>query len=365
MPPVKLSEPVSDELLLEPYQYLSRVQGKQVSSRLLDVFGTVLGTSRETLDVCKDAAQRLQTLALLVDDIQDGGQMRRGQPAAHIVYGVPATINSAHIECFRVLSSISNLNANPASCMRIFAEEMIDIHRGQGLDMYWRDHAVCPDVEEYARMALGKTSGLLRIGLRLLMTLTPPFIDPLEDKAVTPKKLSDLLEFTNLFGVYYQIRDDYLDLVVGGPFEDTKGLACDVEEGKFSFPLIMALRHSTETLAGDIERIMEIHCARPTDRPSKLEFISLLERVGAFKRTKRYTDIAYARLEELVGSLRLQEGDNLNTAEIRGRSLDVLQSALEKLHEPLRTKSFPFHDTTTDPTWDLISFVGRRSKNLA
>ncbi|KDQ12231.1 hypothetical protein BOTBODRAFT_418561 [Botryobasidium botryosum FD-172 SS1] len=369
MAPIEHSEPVSDDLLLEPYQYLSRVQGKQVSSRLLDILGTVLGASQETLDVCKDAAQRLQTLALLVDDIEDGGQVRRGQPAAHVVYGIPATINSAYIECFRVLESVSNLDVNPAARMRIFAEEMIDAHRGQGLDMYWRDRGVCPDIEQYAEMALGKTGALLRIGLRLLMALTPPFIDPLDKKIIgdVPKELGNLLELTNLFSLYYQIRDDYLDLAVGGPLEATKGLACDLEEGKFSFPLIMALRYSADVSTEDIiERITEIHSARPTDRSSKLEFIALLEKVGAFDRTRGYIEIAHARLEQLMRNL--QECNDVSAAEgTQKQALDMLKAALEKLHEPLRPAStmstLALSDESTRPTWDMISFVGRISRN--
>lgn len=42
----------------------------------------------------------LQNASLLIDDIEDGSLMRRGFPCAHIVYGIPATLNSANYYYF-------------------------------------------------------------------------------------------------------------------------------------------------------------------------------------------------------------------------------------------------------------------------
>jgi len=35
----------------------------------------------------------------------------------------------------------------------IFCEEMLELHRGQGLELWWRQNAVCPTVDEYLLMA--------------------------------------------------------------------------------------------------------------------------------------------------------------------------------------------------------------------
>lgn len=38
-------------------------------------------------------------------------------------------------------------------------EELLNLHRGQGLDLFWRDSLTCPTEEEYIHMVLGSTSG--------------------------------------------------------------------------------------------------------------------------------------------------------------------------------------------------------------
>jgi len=45
----------------------------------------------------------------------------------------------------------------------------------------------------------------------------------------------------NLISVYYQIRDDYLNLK-SADYASKKGFAEDLTEGKFSFPIIHAIR---------------------------------------------------------------------------------------------------------------------------
>lgn len=35
------------------------------------------------------------------------------------------------------------------------ADELLNLHRGQGLDLFWRDSLTCPTEEEYVQMVLG------------------------------------------------------------------------------------------------------------------------------------------------------------------------------------------------------------------
>ena len=89
-------------------------------------------------------------------------------------------------------------------------------------------------------------------------TCTDTLVTPSKQCIVCDAKLGekDIIELTNLFGVYYQIRDDYLDLLVGGPLEKTKGLANDLEEGKYSFLLVMAFgSYSESSSTEDLKKI--------------------------------------------------------------------------------------------------------------
>jgi geranylgeranyl diphosphate synthase, type III len=52
-------------------------------------------------------------------------------------------------------------------------DELINLHRGQGLDLYWRDSLTCPTEEEYVEMVGNKTGGLLRLAVKLMQACSP------------------------------------------------------------------------------------------------------------------------------------------------------------------------------------------------
>ena len=39
----------------------------------------------------------------------------------------------------------------------IFSEQMLELHRGQGMEIYWRDNFECPSEDEYQQMTIRKT----------------------------------------------------------------------------------------------------------------------------------------------------------------------------------------------------------------
>ena len=57
---------------------------------------------------------------------------------------------------------------NPA-LVEIFTEELINLHRGQGMDLYWRDSLTCPSEADYLEMVGNKTGGLFRLAVKLMM----------------------------------------------------------------------------------------------------------------------------------------------------------------------------------------------------
>lgn len=101
-----------------------------------------------------------------IDDVQDDSDLRRGVPVAHHIYGVPQTINTANYVIFLALQEVMKLNI--PSMMQVCTEELINLHRGQGIELYWRDSLTCPTEEEYIDMVNNKTSGLLRLAVRLM-----------------------------------------------------------------------------------------------------------------------------------------------------------------------------------------------------
>lgn len=94
----------------------------------------------------------LHTASLLVDDVEDSSTLRRGFPVAHSIFGTAQTINSSNYIYFLALQKVLLLES--ASATNTFAQELINLHRGQGLDLYWRDTLTCPTEEEYLDMVM-------------------------------------------------------------------------------------------------------------------------------------------------------------------------------------------------------------------
>lgn len=85
-----------------------------------------------------------------MDDVEDDSELRRGKPVAHAIYGVPATINCANYVYFLSLQRVQALGEPKA--IEVFVHEMLKLHEGQGLDIFWRDHLQCPTMDEYIEM---------------------------------------------------------------------------------------------------------------------------------------------------------------------------------------------------------------------
>ena len=80
--------------------------GKNVRSALLDAFNIWLQVPEKPLKLISEVIQMLHNASLLLDDIEDGSELRRGAPTAHKVFGEALTINSANYLYFVALEKV-------------------------------------------------------------------------------------------------------------------------------------------------------------------------------------------------------------------------------------------------------------------
>lgn len=52
--------------------------------------------------------------------------------------------------------------------VQIYTDELINLHRGQGMDLFWRDTLTCPNEDDYLEMVGNKTGGLFRLAVKLM-----------------------------------------------------------------------------------------------------------------------------------------------------------------------------------------------------
>ena len=151
-----------ESVILEPFVYIASKPGKEIRSLLIEAFNVWLDVPRAQLSVISHVVRMLHSASLMVDDIEDGAQLRRGQPVAHRIYGVPQTINTANYVYFLAYKELAALRGHdPGDSDRIVpnkdldlvvTEELLSLHRGQGLEIFWRDTLQCPTEEEYIAM---------------------------------------------------------------------------------------------------------------------------------------------------------------------------------------------------------------------
>lgn len=253
-----------DEKLLQPFTYILQVPGKQIRAKLAYAMNYWLKIPMEKLFAVGDITQMLHNSSLLIDDIQDNSILRRGIPVAHSIYGVASTINAANYVLFIALERVLALNHPEAT--QVYTEQLLELHRGQGIEIYWRDNYICPTEAEYKHMTMKKTGGLFNLAVRLMQL----FSDCKEDFSM----------LAGILGLYFQIRDDYCNLCMQ-EYSENKSYCEDLSEGKFSFPIIHAIQSKP-----DDRQVMNILRQRTKDVEVKKYCVTLLEKFGSFDYTR-------------------------------------------------------------------------------
>ena len=253
-----------DKTLMEPYNYINAVPGKDIRGKFIDCFQLWLNVpSVEILNEIKSIVADLHNASLLIDDIEDNSKLRRGVPVAHSIFGVAPVINTANYVYFLALERCHGLKNEAAmkvgkyvlplcfpiniqsivlntpsyfraSLQKVFVSEMLNLHRGQGYDIQCRDTTTCPTEAQYTAMVMDKTGGLFRLAVGLLQSF-----------ATTCKDV-DFSPLVNNLGLYFQIRDDLINLT-DEDYMKNKSFCEDLTEGKFSFPIIHCILTSIES----------------------------------------------------------------------------------------------------------------------
>ncbi|KAI9701342.1 MAG: geranylgeranyl pyrophosphate synthetase [Bogoriella megaspora] len=297
-----------ERILSAPFKYLDEHPGKNIRSQLIHAFNKWLKVPEGSLEVIKKVVGMLHTASLLyvnptlkgaaVDDVEDSSVLRRGVPVAHNIFGTAQTINSANYIYFRALQELRKLRSLEAIDM--FTEELLNLHRGQGMDLYWRDTLTCPSEDDYLEMVGNKTGGLFRLAIKLMQTESQSSVD--------------CVPLVNTIGMLFQILDDYNNLH-HPVYTANKGNCEDLTEGKFSFPIIHAIRADTSNMV-----LMNILKQKTKDDEVKKYAVQYMDRMGSFEYTRSVLRGLEGKAKGLVDQADAGSGDG-----------DTIRKILEKL----------------------------------
>ena len=277
--------PTIQKSLIDPvWDFLDR-GGKRWRPALFLLISEIFGAKEEHVLDFSILPELAHNGSIIIDDIEDSGELRRGKPCIHITYGIDIALNAGNFLYFLPLAvfrraKIHFNNDILTRAYEVYGQEMTNIHLGQTMDIYWhKGHADSITEDQYLQMCAYKTGCLTRMAARLAAVLSDADKDQVER----------LGRFAEMIGIAFQIQDDILS-ASGSEFQDKKGYGDDITEGKRTLMVIHAIKHADEK---ERKRLLEILDMHTRDKRLIKEAIDILQRTGS-------VDYAMKKARELV-----------------------------------------------------------------
>jgi len=272
-----------DKTVADPiWDFLDR-GGKRWRPSLFLLIVESLGKDSEALQEFAIIPEVVHNGTIMVDDIEDNSEFRRGKPCTHKLFGLDVAINAGNSMYYLpLLTLIKNRDKIGTDKLNriyeIYTKEMINISLGQAMDIAW--HKGLADADQltktqYLQMCAYKTGTLTRMAAKIAAVLC----DASED---TVERLG---RFAEAIGVAFQIQDDVLDLTSKKFAEKKGGRGQDITEGKRSLVVIHTLEKAK---SADKKRLIKILTLRTTDQKLKDEAIAIMKRYGSIEYAKQF-----------------------------------------------------------------------------
>lgn len=261
-----------EEILLEPVTYYKNQKGKNIRKSLCEIFGKLLAVNNDNIDLINNITNDVHNASLVIDDIEDNSTLRRNETCSHIKYGIPMALNSGYYSFFKSLNEISKHFSHETTHKII--EYIYLIHEGQGMDIYYTQNKVIPELKEYEKMMIYKTGYAFIMNLELLIDKST--------NVIMKKKHEKLKKVLIVLSLFFQIRDDYINLT-DPDYWKSKGFCQDFDEEKISYLI-------TYFKTMNSKNIMDM--MKDKSRESKIKILLLFHENGLF-------DIIYDKLMEL------------------------------------------------------------------
>jgi len=207
--------------------YPSRI-GKGLRPSILLIFCRAFGGSEEKAINTAAALELFQNWIVIHDDIEDGSELRRGQPALHVKYGIPLALNAGDALAGKMWEFLAN-NRKVIGDQRALdvIEQFLHMYNettaGQHIELSWvKNRRWDLTRQDYFNMCRRKTAWYTCI--------TPAWTGALIAGA-DGKHRETIFKFGTEVGVAFQIQDDVLNLA-GDEKKYGKEILGDLWEGK-------------------------------------------------------------------------------------------------------------------------------------
>ncbi|HUX21301.1 MAG TPA: polyprenyl synthetase family protein [Spirochaetia bacterium] len=244
---------------------------------------------------------------LVVDDIEDRSEYRRGGSSVHLLFGEDVAINAGNMLYFLptyLIDSGPYSDPEKSALYRMYTEDMRRLHFGQGLDIQWHaEHAHRPTRGEYLQMCRLKTGSLARMAARMGV-----FVG-----GGGGERADRFGRVWEEIGVAFQIIDDVKNLTTGIP---GKHRGDDIVEGKKSLPVIIASEKGGAISARLDNCFRDAKSGGPSS-PAVEEAISIMESSGGIRE-------AEGEATQMIGRAKAEILENCPDGEAKGLLLELL-----------------------------------------
>jgi geranylgeranyl pyrophosphate synthase len=265
--------------------------GKRIRPLLALLTCHCLGTPVEKAMPFAVAMELMHSFALVHDDIEDGDQWRRGQPAIWIRHGLAHGINIGDgllTRAFLVLSQSDAPEPLRLRWMELLAHTLTATIEGQALDISARTkHNMT--VEDYLDLVTRKTGRYL----------AAPLVGGALAADAPPATLKALAQLGPLLGPLFQILDDLIDLTAG---KGREAPGNDLREGKRSFLVVYALNYGSPSQIRQLLAVLDTPRDQTTPEQVTLG-MTILEEAGAMDAAHQQAQSLLQKAHEILSHL--------------------------------------------------------------
>ncbi len=206
--------------------------GKRLRPMLTIASAQMSGYQGEHHITLAASVEFMHTATLLHDDVVDESDMRRGKPAARMVWGNEASVLVGDFllgHAFRMMVDTKSLGA-----LEVLSTAATVIAEGEVLQLSTAKNLETTE-DEYLNVIRSKTAALFGAACEV-----GPIIAE-QDKAI----ISAFRSYGMNLGVAFQLVDDALDFG-GSAAKLGKNVGDDLREGKVTLPILLAYRRGTK-----------------------------------------------------------------------------------------------------------------------
>lgn len=186
-------------------------EGKRYRPFLFAAASQCFGVSnQEALEKLAIAVECFHKASLIHDDIEDGDELRNGQPTLAASHGMPEALNAGDLLLGEGYRMISELKIKAETKTLLFAAAVsghLELSRGQGEDLHQRTLDRPPTVASLLEIFCKKTSPAFNVAFQFAAILGE----------ASDEEKDILHQFCDQLGIGYQILDDLADSAIDNP----------------------------------------------------------------------------------------------------------------------------------------------------